>query len=119
MELKNYIGEGLLIIYMNSIYVIIYHAGIEKLPTMAILLCFAEHENHKQSVTQTKTKKNKQTNTLDTPYRDMCFQGMVTGTKCVFGSALNRINCDWIDSDRIDSERIDFETINLCLDTII
>jgi len=62
MELKNYIGGGLLMIYMNSIYVIIYHAGIEKLPTMAILLCFAEHENHKQSVTQTKTKKtNKQT----------------------------------------------------------
>jgi len=40
-------------------------------------------------------------------------------SKCVFGSALNRIDSVRIDYDRIDSNKIDFERIDLCLDTMM
>ena len=39
-------------------------------------------------------------------------------SKCVFGSALDIIDYDRIDSNRIDYAIIDFERIDLCLDTI-
>ncbi|AES99877.1 hypothetical protein MTR_5g085740 [Medicago truncatula] len=39
-------------------------------------------------------------------------------TKRVFGSTLNRIDSDIIDSVRIDSDRIDFKRIDLCTQSI-
>jgi len=43
---------------------------------------------------------------------------MIFKYSCVFGSVLNIIDFERIDSDIIDFAIIDFERIDLCLDTI-